>query len=249
MNWYTAMIPGRTGFPSYLDGQGIFVCNNPLRCWQYVPSTVWTELWKVMPTNPVKPGQSDNYGKVDSLFLLRKIEHWELAAYATSEFACVTAGQHLTTGGTQRVHAYGNAIVSAQDSCHVKAWDTAVVNACDTTVVEAWHTATVVLMGQSRCYAHDDSTVTLFGKEAAVTFPKKSNVRVHLIDADPKNVLADGRYFTARAYKEWVKENEKTFSEQEDTFWDTIPPPRRDPEIIRQEQSEQGRASLASLFE
>ena len=223
MNWYTALVPGRLVLPASLNGEGVFVCDNPLGCWEYFPSNLHTEIWRVLPTGEVTSGAGYTASAKDAI-LLEQLPLWELYAYSNSRFAYVTTAQRLLSGGSQTIYAYGESCVGAQDQCFVQARDNALVNASDEVVVEAWNDARVVLAGRSRCYAHDRVQVTLIGQDASVTFPKKSKVNVTLIDGNPNRILSDGRYFRSDIHDDWLKQVQKeTELYNKEDFWDKVP--------------------------
>ena len=256
MNWYTSLIPDTVRYPTYFDGKGVLVCDNPIECWEYTPSTTHSEIWRVLPTGPVLSGEYGGVGKAEAVLLLRRIPAWELYSYSSSRYACVTTDQKLISGGNQKIFGYGTSTISVQDGCYVRAWDGTLVSATDDVVVEAWNEAQIILAGRSRCYAHDAVQVILLGPDAAVTFPSKSKVKVTLIDANPKNVLSNGRYFTADKHQEWLSEIEEKFNEyREDSFWDrpvsirpSDPVSGDNDEDAREHRAHSGRAGLAALF-
>jgi hypothetical protein len=250
MNWYTCLMRSKATLRPYIDGEGVLVCDNPLQCWDYCPSSVWAEVWRVLPTGPVEV--IDGVGKAPSVLLSRRLERWELSVYATASHGCVTGGQRLLSGGEQKIMVFEDGSVSADGACHVVTYDNGFVNATGNTVVEAYGHSKVVLFGRSRCYAHDSVDVTLIGPDACVTKPAKSKVQVTLIEADPKNVLGDGRYFNVdsdRAYQKTIEDWCKRY--EDERFWDkTVPSPIHPPPpvIDPEERANEGRRGLAILF-
>ena len=257
MNWYIALRPDSCEMASYFDGSGVLVFENPIQCWEYLPVTTYTEIWQVFPTREVEM-TADGYGKAPGAFLQRRVELWELAAYSDAKYGCASGIQRITSSQGQKVFAFEEAIVSAHNYSSVKAWGSTLIVANDQVVVEAWEDSQVVLLDQSRCYAHDSAKVMLVGQNAAVTYPVKSKVKTTLIDANPNNVLSDGRFFNADQYAKRNQEVEEIINEyREQSFWDVSIEFARedrkdgtDPHYndAGQSRAQRGCSALASLF-
>ena len=255
MNWYTAVKENSHASPVSADGTGVLVCDNPIQCWEYVPSTTHKEIWSVLPYGPVETDK-EGRGRASGVVFLKKLETWQLAAYSNARYACVTEGQKIVSGGRQKIFAFKTGTVYARDNCHVTAQDSVYVMAEGSVVVEGRDRVKASLLDESRCYAQGVMQVTLIGRHSSVTFPKQASVKVTLIEGNPKNVLSDGRFFTADSHKRWLKEKEEEIARyRDDSFWDTNPlegPQDVFPETGNgdgsQSRAQRGRAGLAALF-
>ena len=231
------------------------MCDNPIQCWEYAPHTTHKELWSVLPYGPVEM-DAGGRGRASSVLFLKKLETWQLASYSSVRYACVTDGQKIVSGGQQKIFAFGTGIVYARDRCHVTAQDGVYVTAEGSVVVEGRDHVKVALLDQSRCYAQGSMQVTLMGRHSSVTFPRDSSVKVTLIEGNPKNVLSNGRFFTADRHKQWLKEKEEEIARyRDDPFWDTTPAEQPKEPISKaddddgsQSRAQRGRAGLAALF-
>lgn len=170
------------------DGCGLAVCANPLHCWDWVPYTTHTRLWRVEAEGPLRPGHAGVWF-CGALTPLREIPRDEWAFFTDEGHLALTGRQSGRAGEGDTCYLFddatlsaGGGFVHARDRSRFYLYGSAAVQAHDDARGVAGGRGYAVASGRSYIEAIDDARVIRVAPAAVLDL------------ADSPEIAYDGRY-------------------------------------------------------